>query len=169
MFKPIQIHLSVGSIQNARDELEGIKSTLNEKIEQYLKALAEEGIRVIQYNAARATGADNKQLSTSYIISREGSRTVMTLTTMGEDLLFIEFGAGIRFNNGNTHPFAKDYGYGVGTYPGQTHAYDPNGWYYRVGGNLHHSYGTEATMPVYKAYMTMQEKATEIAQRIFNE
>ena len=169
MYKPIKINLSIGSIQSAREQLKDFQSDLDEKVEQFLKELAEEGIRVIQRNVALATGADNKQVSTSYTISKNGSITEMTLTTSGEDLLFIEFGAGIRFNNGNIHPYAKDFGYGVGTYPGQTHAYNPNGWYYRVGGNLHHSYGTEATMPVYKAYMTIQDKANEIAQRVFNE
>ena len=85
----------------------------------------------------------------------------------GDDLLFIEFGSGIRLNQGRLHPKAAEMGYGVGTYPGQTHAFDPNGWYYRKNGILYHSFGTEASMPVYKAVFEICEEAVRIAQEVF--
>lgn len=167
----IHIRLSPESIQQAREDLNAYREKLNAKLEEYLDELAKIGINVIKVNVAQAVGADDRNVNIDTEITRNGSKTSMRITVTGKDLLFIEYGAGIRFNNGNIHPFAHQFGYGVGTYPGQTHALDPNGWYYRKpkgkGGKLYHSYGTEATMPVYKAWLSIQENAAEVAKRVF--
>ena len=70
--------------------------------------------------------------------------------------MFIEFGSGIYYNAGNEHPLAKQFGYGVGTYPGQTHAYE-DFWFYtdKDGTHSHFSHGTEATMPMYNSVIEM--------------
>ena len=168
----IGFKLSVNSIEDAREQIRNYKDHLKDKTDEFLERLSEVGIEVINANVAQATGADDKNVQIETEISRDGNKAVMTMTISGKDLLFIEYGAGIRFNNGNTHPWAHKHGYGIGTYPGQKHAFDPNGWYYRVppgkGGKLHHSYGTEATMPVYKAHMEMIKQAEKIAKEVFN-
>lgn len=163
----LDIRLSQGSIQDAREQIKGFKGRLNGKLEEYLDELAKIGIEVIKVNVAQAMGADDKNVTITTSIAHEGETATLTITTTGKDLLFIEYGSGIRFNNGNVHPYAHEHGYGVGTYPNQKHAFDPNGWYYRVGGKLHHSYGTEATMPVYKAWLSIRENALEVAKRVF--
>ena len=59
----------------------------------------------------------------------------------------IEFGSGLRAQNPKNIP-----GVGTGTFPGQTHASDPNGWWYMdLEGNWNHSYGITPQMPMYKA------------------
>lgn len=163
----IRIKLSVNGVGEARREIADLKLWVESKLEEFLDELSKEGIAVIKVNVANAMGADDKNVDITTDLSRNGSKAHMTIRVTGKDILFIEYGAGIRFNNGNIHPFAHEHGYGVGTYPRQTHAFDPNGWYWREGGQLHHSYGTQATMPVYKAWMAMQEKALEVAKRVF--
>lgn len=164
----VKFKLSVGSVENARKQIQDFKKNLLTKTEVFLDRLSQIGIEVIQTNVALSTGADDKNVDITTDISRDGATTKMTMHISGKSLLFIEYGSGIRFNQGNIHPWAHEHGYGVGTYPGQTHALDPNGWYYREGGVLHHSYGTEATMPVYKAYMEMIKRADEVAKEVFN-
>ena len=164
----IHFKLSVDSVKEARRELSDFKKNITNKTELFLEKLSEIGIDVINTNVAMATGADDKNVTVETEMYTNGAKTTMIMHIRGEDLLFIEYGAGIYFNRGNQHPWAHEHGYGVGTYPGQKHALDPNGWYYRVGGQLHHSLGTEATMPVYKAYKTMVERAEEIAKEVFN-
>ena len=163
----IRIKLSESGIKEARREIADLKSWIEGKLGEYLEELSKIGIEVIKVNVANAMGADDKNVDITTDLSHNGSKAHMTIRVTGKDLLFIEYGAGIRFNNGNIHPFAHEHGYGVGTYPGQTHALNPNGWYWREGGRLHHSYGTQATMPVYKAWMSIQENALEVAKRVF--
>ena len=68
----------------------------------------------------------------------------------GTEVLFVEFGTGIRFSNPQ-NPKAGEMGMGVGTYPGQTHAFDPKGWWIPKEHGGGHSYGNPAVMPMYKA------------------
>lgn len=91
-----------------------------------------------------------------------------TLIGESEALLFLEFGAGIHFNKDMTHPLASELGYGVGTYPGQTHAFDENGWWYLDdNGEWRHSYGIGADMPMYRSAQEMQKKIKSIAEGVF--
>ena len=83
-------------------------------------------------------------------------------------MLLIEFGAGIRYNP-LPNPKAGEYGMGVGTYPGQMHAFDPAGWYYwGEDEKWHHSYGIKATMPMYNAAKIIQERVVQIAREVFS-
>ena len=163
----IRIKLSENGIKEARREIADLKAWIESKLGEYLEELSKIGIEVIKVNVANAMGADDKNVDITTDLSHNGSKASMTIRVTGKSILFIEYGAGIRFNNGNVHPFAHEHGYGVGTYPGQTHAFNPNGWYWREGGKLHHSYGTQATMPMYKAWMSIQENALEVAKRVF--
>lgn len=83
-------------------------------------------------------------------------------------VLAIEFGAGIHYNHKNI-PKASEFGYGVGTFPGQTHAQDENGWWFfdEKTDTWKHSYGIEATMPMYEADKAMIQKFNKIAREAF--
>ena len=60
-------------------------------------------------------------------------------------------------------------GYGVGTFPGQTHAFQEEGWWFKdeETDKWIHSYGVQATMPMYNASIEMRQKVTEIAKEVF--
>lgn len=82
----------------------------------------------------------------------------------GEQVLFFEFGAGIRYA-GQSHPKAGYLGLGPGTYPGKGHWNNPRGWWYTAsnpsdpnirkytsgGGGSAHTYGNPAYAPTYLA------------------
>jgi len=83
-------------------------------------------------------------------------------------LLAIEFGAGIYFNKGNENPKADSLGLGVGTYPGQIHAFE-DGWYYLGNDNKwHYTHGVKATMPMYSASMEIIQRYKAIAKEVFD-
>lgn len=63
------------------------------------------------------------------IITTEPSSTGFVLRVSGEDVLFLEFGAGILYSSAS-NPLAAQMGYGPGTYPGKGHWNNPNGWFY---------------------------------------
>lgn len=163
------LRLDKQEIKQLINDLNQYATNLQGQCEILLERLANEGIRVI--NATYWTGKRDPTTSNDhrcvFQIDERGAVTKGSLIVSGKDLLFIEFGAGISFNKDNEHPKAAELGYGVGTYPGQKHAYDENGWYYRKGNSLYHSFGTEATMPVYKASLEMMEKVEDIVEEVF--
>lgn len=159
------ISLDTSQIKNLIEELNSYQKSLNEKCVLLTNRLATQGIKVINIEYGSGNGDSSREHQAWYEPQNDMIRG--KIVVQGEDILFIEFGSGIRFNH-SPHPKAHEFGYGVGTYPGQTHAYDPNGWYYRENGILHHSLGTEATMPLYKAMQEMCEKVEEIAKEVFS-
>lgn len=106
----------------------------------------------------------------------EESPTRHVLMAASEAILFVEFGAGVI---GGGHPLDGEFGMGPGTYPGQTHAFDPGGWWYptndpaliqRVwkGQGFAHSYGNEPRMPMYLAYAKMKDDLLTVAKEVLN-
>lgn len=79
-------------------------------------------------------------------------------------ILMAEFGAGLKANN----PRASEFGMGQGTFPGQTHAFDADGWWYQtLDYEWHHSYGVTPTMPVQKAADEMVREIGKVAREVW--
>ncbi len=78
-------------------------------------------------------------------------------------MLMLEFGSGLKAENPANIP-----GVGTGTFPGQTHAENPGGWWYMdLDGVWHHSSGVSAKMPMYFAGKEMRAKIVSIAREVF--
>lgn len=165
--KQIDMTLSVASINNAIKELEKYKQSLERKNEIFVKRLAEYGLNVVNTKVAESRG-DSDDAQSKMQFNSMGEIVYAELHLTGEDVLFIEFGSGIYYNAGNEHPLAKQFGYGVGTYPGQTHAYE-DFWFYtdKDGTHSHFSHGTEATMPMYNSVIEMYKQIYSIAKEVF--
>lgn len=162
--------LSADSLNQLAHDFKTYVNSIDLKCEKFMERLINEvGIPVIDENIANAKGDSTKDTNTYVEIRRQPNKEIQaTLVVENEDILFIEFGAGIVLNRGKpSHPKEKALGYGVGTYPGQTHAFDDDGWWYWNGHKRIHSYGTEATMPVYEAYKAMVDKVERIAKEVF--
>ena len=82
-------------------------------------------------------------------------------------LLLVEFGAGV-FYNPSDNPKAGEMGYGIGTFPGQIHAFE-DGWYYwGEDEKWHYTHGVKATMPMYSASVAIREQVASIAKEVFS-
>ena len=164
----IEINLSKSSIKDAIRKLEAYRDGVVDKNEEFVRRLAKLGEPVVESNIARARGDANPHHKTEIkTISKTDKSTSCVLLLEGEEILFFEFGAGIYYNEVDA-PHAKQFGYGVGTYPNQTHAFDEDGWWYRDDDNvLHHSYGTEATMPMLKASHEIIANIRRIAREVY--
>lgn len=83
-------------------------------------------------------------------------------------LLAIEFGAGVHFNPTKNPLVGSKFPYGVGTFPGQTHAYDDMWWYWNEKEQKWMpTHGVKATMPMYKAGKDIRSKIIKTAKEIF--
>lgn len=164
------------SIRNAIRTIEQYRGDLPRKCQEICQRLSEEGVRVADAAINSVSIGKTITLTTNINPSKMGCQAIMKMTgreTRTEDgrifrtHLAIEFGAGIRYNP-TANPKSAEFGIGVGTFPGQTHAENPQGWWYLGSdGDWHHSYGVQASMPLYNASEDMRRKIDSIVKEVF--
>lgn len=168
--KIIKCGLSQKSIQNAINQLKSYQNKLKNKNELFVQRLAELGIPVIDQNIMMAQGDSDKSHNTYIKINRFDDYAQATLVCEGSELLFIEFGAGIFYNGvagSSPHPKGEEFGYTIGSY-GQGKGKNESWVYVADSGEWVRSYGTQATMPVYKASVEMIQNIRRIAKEVFS-
>ena len=169
MSKVIKVKLSVSSIDNAIKELQTYREELNDKLQQFINVLLQDGVVVANAKLSSTIG-DSVEGVIGFGVNAGGDIMSATISLEGKDALFIEFGAGIAYNTGNQHPYNGELGYGPGTYPSKhppSKGINPGYWYYREDGQLMKSIGTQASMPIYSAAETMRNNAIQRAIEIF--
>ena len=184
---------SAKSILEVQKQLTEYKKELAEKCKTFVEELAKVGIETAQRN----TGQFGKFITfkTEVEPKKYGCKAVMVASNTGliksewyvndngdiksadvSPILMAEFGSGLMANN----PRATEFGMGTGTFPGQTHAEDPGGWWYapvtKSDGSpnddmahleWHHSEGVTPTMPMTRASAEMFDKIQSVAKRVF--
>lgn len=171
--------LSVKGIEQLKKDLLNYKeNTLPNLLKQYVTALTHEGISVGEQNVGGFSKYITFSIQTE--VSKDGCKALMLASETGKiistwksygeiksaevsPLLMAEFGSGWGAENPMQIP-----GVGQGTFPGQTHAFDKEGWYWTdEDDNLNYSKGITAKMPMYKASIRIQEIAIKKAKEIF--
>lgn len=179
----ITFSLSRESIKQAQRELRAYQRGMLRKCSTFVRKLSKCGISAARQNLSK----DYKpyiMFGTDVDPDRTGARAIMYATNTGlirsewrtnntasgiatadvSPILMAEFGAGLLANN----PDAKKFGMGTGTFPGQTHAEDPEGWWYMdLEYEWHHSYGVMPTMPMAHAAEEMLDNVGRIAKEVF--
>lgn len=179
--KRINISLTKqGSITKAIEQLEQYKKDLATKTELFVSRLLHEGKITAeancgaygQYITFREELDANEYGCTGLLIATDREKIISQWYRGGKlvsaevsPLLMSEFGSGW---------LAKVYfpsvegEVGQGTFPGQRHAFDPNGWSWTdENGVRHHSIGEQPTHPMYSALMTMIFEVNRIAREVF--
>ena len=167
--KTIKMELSHKSIQDTIKQLRQYQNSLKSKNELFVRRLSELGIAVIDQNISLSQGDSDKNHSTYIKINSFGDYSQATLVCEGTGLLFIEFGAGIHYNTpagSSPHPKGQEPGYTIGSY-GQGKGKNDSWTYTSETGEWVRSYGTEATMPVYKASVEIMQSIRKIAKEVF--
>ena len=154
-----------GSLSDAIKQLKAYREDINNKLDELIRVLANDGV-VVAKAWLGATQGDSSRAAVGLEIDSSGNIHTAMISLSGADALFIEFGAGIYYN-GSDPPHAAEFGYGVGTYPGQTHAFDRGWWYTDESGHSNYSHGTEGTAPIYHAAENIRNTAIKKAISIF--
>lgn len=175
--KTIKIDLFDGkSLQQAIKQIEAYRDDLPRKCQEICRRLCEIGQQtaLVAINESPQGKAVNLRMDIDP--SKTGCKAMLIGTgkTVTDDkgrtynlFLGIEFGSGIRLNP-TANPLASEFGMGVGTFPGQTHALEPGGWMYLdKDGNWRHSYGVKATMPFYKAMLEIRKNVDKAVKEVF--
>lgn len=174
----IHMDLSVKSVRNAIKELKKYEDDLTYKCQLLAEKLADRGIETAKMNTGNfghyikfSKEITSNENECTVIIVAEDVRKIISQWKSGDQikkaevspLLMVEFGSGFKAQNPNNLP-----GVGQGTFPGQTHAFDKEGWYWiDLDGNLNHSYGITPKMPMYHAAMKMRNDIKTIAKEVF--
>ena len=165
MIKVVRMTLSKSSIDAAIKELREYQERIKRKTSELAERLAEMGAVNVSLGYARAIYTGPKDISVT--VEQRGESTYAIVAT-GDSVLVVEFGAGVTYGNDPTHPKAGEFGYGVGTYPGQIHAFDPNGWWLPKDKGGGHTFGNPASMIMYKTAKELRREVERVAREVFS-
>lgn len=174
--KFLKSDLSVSGLQALQKELERYRDSLTYKCRLLAEKLSEIGANVINAKVDESPLGKYVTLQTDITEEQAGCKAILIATGEIKEqagyapfntLLAIEFGAGI-YHNKIPNPNADKFGLGVGTFPGQTHAYQ-DFWFYwnEEQQKWLPTHGVKATMPMYNASLEIQKKIVEKAKEIF--
>lgn len=183
MAKKIKVNvLSLSSIEKSIKELKEYKDSLNDKCREVVKRLTEEALKIISLKIAEAaitveTTSSGTQIETgqdfagdpSVIYEDTPKGNKATISVKGEDIIFIEFGAGVYYNGPagtSPHPKGETFGFVIGGY-GKGMGVNKVWGYYGDDGELHLTHGVKATMPMYSAIMEVAQLAPAICKEVF--
>ena len=163
----------IDSIDKAIKKLDEYGNSLEQKANQLCEKLANLGYEV----AFQIMGEhiySGETISSLQVQEIEPNKYEIIAGSVA--LLFLEFGAGTV---GAGHPLDDEFGMGPGTYPGQKHAFDANGWWFltddenlairksKDGKMWGHSRGNPPQMPMYNASRKIREDLLRVAQEVF--
>lgn len=174
--KAFKADLSVSSVRNLQKGLEKYRDSLTYKARLLAERLSEIGIKVAEAKIGESPLGKYITIKTDITEEQAGCKAILiatgeTFTNEGyapfNTLLAIEFGAGIHYNK-TPNPNADKFGMGVGTFPGQIHAFE-DGWYYwdDKAQKWRYTHGVKATMPMYNASMEIQKNIVKISKDVF--
>ena len=175
--KVFKSDLSVSGLNDLKRQLLQYKYSLPIKCEELVSSLLQSGVAVSQTKISESPLGKYVTVTTNISADNMGCKGILLAKGAVKEqegyepfsiLLAIEFGAGVHFNP-TPNPLSAEMGYGVGTFPGQIHAFDLNGWYFWSEEKQQwiHSYGVKATMPMYSADMDIIKNVVRIAKEVF--
>lgn len=178
--RTFKAELSVSSLEKLKNDLLNYKNNdLPKRLDRFVLRLAESGIPTIETNIASAgytydekgieSGSDTTH-KTYVKLDRLVGMSKATLILDGEEILFIEFGAGVHYNGtsgSSQHPKGQENGFLIGTY-GMGYGSQQVWGYYADSGELVLTHGTKATMPMYKASQVIIKNVVKIAREVFS-
>jgi hypothetical protein len=180
MHRVFKVELSQKGIEKLIKDLKNYRDViLPNRCKELVERLAEIGIQTAKVKINESPLGHYISIRTNIEPSKMGCKAILIST--GESfvsdeyddfntLLAVEFGAGIHYNEEpSPNPKATEFGFGVGTFPNQTHARDENGWYFwdEKSQSWKHTYGVKATMPMYSASVEIIRNIQKIALEVF--
>lgn len=177
--KVFKSDMSVNGIDSLIRELQKYKDDLPNKCKKLVSELLQSGVEVSKARISDSPLGKYVTVTTNISSEKMGCKGILLAKGAVKEqegyapfsiLLAIEFGAGIHYNP-TPNPNADKFGLGVGTFPGQIHAFQSEGWMYwdEKAQEWRHTYGVKATMPLYNADMEMIQNVVKIAKEVFRE
>ena len=169
--------LSVNGIEALKSQLLQYKDELPIKCEKLVSRLLESGLSVANARVGESPLGKYVTVTTNISDDKMGCKGILLAKGAVKEqegyapfsiLLAIEFGAGVHFNPTPNPLISSEFPYGVGTFPGQTHAYQDMWWYWDENTQeWKPTHGVKATMPMYNADMEIIKNIVKYAKEVF--
>ena len=163
MSKTIKLGFDSASVSKALAELQGYQLWLREKAEALAFELTARGLDDVAIGFERAYYVGPRDDIICDVEDRGDG--VYAIVVNGVTAVIIEFGAGVT--RGGGHELAGKFGFGPGTFPGQTHAMDPNGWYLPKSKGGGHTDGNPPSRTMFQEAKDLREQLADIAREVF--
>lgn len=159
MKRIIKIDLSAESIDQAVEEINQLARTLNSKLDEICRRLAEVGIQEANAQLVLASGNTDAFVEGTPVKTANGYKIVMS----GTDVYFVEFGTG---DSVNAHGYTVSVPVYGGSYS-ETHKQNIQkyGFWWYGGEQLT---GTPAYMPMYNAGKAIRDAFPKIVEEVFS-
>lgn len=175
--KVLKADLSVKGIEALKKQLLQYRDSLPMKCERFVSRLLQSGVEVANASISESPLGKYVTVTTNISAGKMGCKGILLAKGQVKEqegyepfsiLLAIEFGAGVHYNPTPNPLIGSDFPYGVGTFPGQTHAYDDMWWYWdEQNEKWMPTHGVKATMPMYNADMEIIKNVGRIAREVF--
>ena len=175
--KVFKADLSVNGIEALKRQLLQYKDSLPIKCEKLVSRLLQSGVEASQARINESPLGKYVTVTTNISTDKMGCKGILLAKGAVKEqegyapfsiLLAIEFGAGIHFNPTPNPLISSEFPYGVGTFPGQTHAYEDMWWYWDENTQeWKPTHGVKATMPMYNADMEIIQNVVKYAKEVF--
>lgn len=177
--KVLKADLSLEGIEALKRQILQYKDDLPIKCEKVVSKLLQSGVEVANTSISESPLGKYVAVTTNISSEKMGCNGILLAKGQVKEqdgyapfsiLLAIEFGAGVHFNPTPNPLISSEFPYGVGTFPGQTHAYQDM-WYYWDENKQKWmpTHGVKATMPMYKASEEIRNNILKIAKEVFRE
>lgn len=165
MKKRIVIDLNdLSSFDKAIKEITKFEKWVNQKTNELIKRLADEGVNIALSHTERASAYGNTDIE---IYSEKGSNGSWRIVASGEDVYFVEFGAGIGVDESDPFVAQADVEVFDGSYSLKHNGpYIKTGIWHYNGLTLN---GIEALKPMYQTQKELEERLVDIAKEVFSQ
>lgn len=163
--------LSAESLSKAANRVRKLQKAYYNKNREFVRRLTEAGLEVITESLGQMQGdSEAPTPNRPHVrLADSGINMQAVLRLHGEDVMFVEFGAGIHYNgspNSSPNPKGIELGYTIGSY-GKHQGLEDHWFYEDDNGITVISYGTKAVMPMWKADLEIRQKFASIAKEVF--
>ena len=174
--KVFKSDLSVNGVEALKRQLLQYKDSLPIKCEKLVSKLLQSGVAVSQSKIGESPLGKYVTVTTNISADKIGCKGILLAKGAVKEqegyapfsiLLAIEFGAGVHYNP-TPNPNADKFGLGVGTFPGQVHAFAAM-WFYwdEKTQEWKPTHGVKARMPMYNADMEIIQNVVKFAKEVF--
>ncbi len=175
--KVFKSDLSSNGIEALKRQLLQYKDNLPTKCEKLVSRLLKSGVEVSQSKISESPLGKYVTVTTNISADKMGCKGILLAKGAVKEqdgyapfsiLLAVEFGAGVHFNPTPNPLIGSEFPYGVGTFPGQTHAYQDTWFYWDENSQeWKPTHGVKATMPMYSADMDIIQNVVKFAKEVF--
>lgn len=173
VLNPSSIQAAIRELNQYRERIQRKTVELRRRVAELIRNNADPVFQTAvadnRFNVIDGNAVDDTQFGGVTVTVQDNGDVTLVIAS-GKDVVFMEFGAGVYYNGSvgsSPHPLGAGLGYTIGSYGHGQGA--RNTWGFTdANGDFHLSHGVPASMPLYKAVMSVRQDIVQIAREVFS-